>query len=127
MKNELENGNGGGPCTKLENGTGIDKSVSAGLCATALAETPVARDELPQEADSKRAGAPDAWMETEEVAKYLGLQPKTVREGAARGTLPGHKYPPGSKRGRWLFKRAEIDRWLTRKPRVSKRKGLSAW
>ena len=54
----------------------------------------------------------DGWMESDEVAAYLRLTPKTVREGAARGTLPGHKYPARSRRGRWLFKQDELDKFL---------------
>ena len=38
--------------------------------------------------------------------------------GAARGDLPGRKYPPRSRRGRWRFRRRELDRFLkqTAKP-----------
>lgn len=57
----------------------------------------------------------DAWMETEQVAAYLNLTPKTVREGAARGTLPGHKYPAKCIRGRWRFKKDELDRSLIKR------------
>ncbi len=69
----------------------------------------------------------DDWLETEQAAVYLNLTPKTVREGAVKGTLPGHKYPLNSRRGRWRFKRDELDSWLSRKPRVRPTKGISAW
>ena len=63
--------------------------------------------------ESAKTGVPDSdWLETEEVAKYLQLTPKTVREGAARGSLPGHKYPARSTRGRWRFKKDELDKFL---------------
>ena len=67
------------------------------------------------------------WLETEQVAAYLHLTPKTVREGAARGSLPGHKYPFGSSRGRWRFKASELDDWMTRVPRKTRLKGASVW
>jgi excisionase family DNA binding protein len=67
------------------------------------------------------------WLETEQAAVYLNLTPKTVREGAVKGTLPGHKYPLNSRRGRWRFKRVELDSWLSRKPRVRPTKGVTAW
>ncbi len=59
--------------------------------------------------------APDDWVDTETAASYLDLTPKTVREGAARGTLPGCKYPPRSIRGKWRFKKEDLDRFLKRR------------
>jgi excisionase family DNA binding protein len=62
----------------------------------------------------------DDWMTTEQVADYLHLTPKTIREGAVKKTLPGHKYPPRCRRGRWRFKKDDIDRFL-RKPAPPRR------
>lgn len=67
------------------------------------------------------------WWTCEQAAEHLGLSPKTIREGAAKGTLPGHKYPLNSKRGRWRFRRDELDSWLTKKPTVRKTKGVAPW
>jgi len=69
----------------------------------------------------------DEWWETERVASYLRLKPAAVREGAARGRLPGHKYPLNSKRGRWRFKQEELDLWLQRKPQARQKKGVTVW
>jgi hypothetical protein len=69
----------------------------------------------------------DVWWDCEGAAAYLHMTPKSVREGAARGTLPGHKYPLNSKRGRWKFRRDELCAWLSRKPIVRKTKGVTLW
>ncbi|MBN1669493.1 MAG: helix-turn-helix domain-containing protein [Kiritimatiellae bacterium] len=69
----------------------------------------------------------DGWMSTEEAALYLALSPKAVRRGAAAGHLPGHKYPPNSKRGRWRFKRQELDERMRRQPHTRRRKGATTW
>lgn len=71
--------------------------------------------------------AADEWMETDQAAEYLKLTCKTVREGAVKGTLPGHKYPANSRRGRWRFKKMELDDFLNRKPRHYSTKGVTAW
>ena len=70
---------------------------------------------------------PETYLTTKEAAKYLRMEPKAVREGAARGEVPGHKYPPGSRRGQWRFKRRELDRWLKKGERKPTREGLSIW
>ena len=59
----------------------------------------------------------DEWLDAEQVAAYLQLSPKAVRDGANRGKLPGHKYPANSKRGRWLFRKSELDKTLTKPAR----------
>lgn len=86
---------------------------------------------LTGKAETQAAGnaitSPDGWMECDEVAEYLKLKPKAVRYGAARGVLPGHKYPAGSIRGRWRFRKEELDEYLNRKPRTYRRKGLDVW
>ena len=69
----------------------------------------------------------DEWWETERAAKYLNLTAKTVREGAAKKTLPGHKYPANSNRGRWLFKKDELDRFLQRPATHRKPVEISVW
>ena len=69
----------------------------------------------------------DGWWEVEQAAAYLNLTPKTVREGAAKGTLPGHKYPAGSRRGRWRFRKSELDKVLTKPSRQRRTVEPSVW
>ena len=69
----------------------------------------------------------DEWWETERAAAYLRLTPKTVREGVVKGTLPGHKYPAGSSRGRWRFKKAELDRFLNKRPSPRRTVAETIW
>lgn len=71
----------------------------------------------------------NGWLNVDQVAGYLQLTPKAVREGAAKGTLLGHKYPEGSRRGRWLFKKAEIDKKLMKPPRHrrSQQTSINVW
>lgn len=71
----------------------------------------------------------DEWLETEQVAVYLNLTPKTVREGAARGTLPGCKYPPRSIRGKWRFKKDDLDKFLKRRQPPARQQAIerSVW
>jgi len=51
----------------------------------------------------------ESLLTTAQVAKRLQLSEKAVREAAAEGSLPGYKWPPGSKRGQWRFKWDEVD------------------
>jgi excisionase family DNA binding protein len=60
------------------------------------------------------AASVDEWWGVEKAAQYLGLKPKTVRENAADGILPGRKFPPNSTRGKWRFKKEALDRFLNR-------------
>ena len=64
---------------------------------------------------------PDEWWDAKQAAEYLKFTPKSVRNGAAKGLLPGHKYPPHSRRGCWRFKKAELDKALTKpaRPKIS--------
>lgn len=82
---------------------------------------------VPQAVPSDDTDTSSGYWNCEQTAKYVKLTPKTVREGALKGTLPGHKYPAQSSRGRWRFKREEIDRWLSRKPQEHKTKGVTVW
>jgi excisionase family DNA binding protein len=50
---------------------------------------------------------PDVWMNTEEAAQYLRLDPEALAKRARRGTVPAHK--DGR---RWLFRRDELDAML---------------
>ena len=70
------------------------------------------------------------YISTEEAAEYLDLSPKAVRNMAARGVLPGRKVPPGSTRGRWVFKKLALDKCLAKKPnrqRPSDTEEVSIW
>jgi len=73
------------------------------------------------------AGQDSGWWTTEQAAAYLKLKVKTVREGALRGRIPGHKYPEDSPRGVWRFKKRELDRFLTGKAKKAPQKALEAW
>jgi len=75
---------------------------------------------------SHPVSGPEGYLSTEEAADYLGMSPKAIREGAARGDLPGHKYPRGSRRGRWRFRRRELDRFL-KKPSKPHTLEMSVW
>ena len=80
----------------------------------------------------REAGTPpqsaEVHMNSEEAGRYLGMSKKTIAEGAAREEIPGHKFPPGSKRGKWRFRKNELDKWLRGKKKAgSGQKGLSLW
>ena len=84
-------------------------------------------EEAPPEDGGDTTAATDDWMETDQVAAYLKLTPKAVREGAAKGTLLGHKYPARSIRGRWRFKKDELDRGLNKRCGSPRRAAESVW
>jgi excisionase family DNA binding protein len=69
----------------------------------------------------------EEWWTTDEVADYLKLSKRAVRDGATSGNLPAHKYPEGSERGVWRFRRSEIDQWLLKRPRQRQKKELSIY
>ncbi len=73
------------------------------------------------------ASSPTQWMDTDDVADYLQVSPKAVRQAANRGDLPGHKFPPNRKQGRWRFRKEEVDKAMCRRRPKPKRKGLTAW
>jgi excisionase family DNA binding protein len=70
---------------------------------------------------------PDIWMTVADVADYLKLSPRAIRDGATSGRLPAHKYPAGSDRGQWRFRRDELDKQLSRKPKAHQMKEISIW
>ena len=91
----------------------LDDTVTAGEREAILAACgEPSPDILPVGRTPAETALPDAWMSSEDAARHIGLTAKTVREGAARGNLPGHKYPMGSIRGKWRFLRTELDEWL---------------
>lgn len=56
----------------------------------------------------------DGWMSTEQAADYLQMTPRGVRVAAENGRLPGHKRTTSKSRGnRWLFRKAELDKYLS--------------
>lgn len=67
------------------------------------------------------------WMDTEGVANYLQVSVKAVRQAANRGDLPGHKFPPNRRQGRWRFRKDDIDKAMCKRRPTPKRKGLTAW
>lgn len=69
------------------------------------------RSKQPSRDDSDRTGTPglntEPLLTVDEVARYLRLQPGTVRGMARRGELPVVKVGR-----RWRFKHSQIERWL---------------
>lgn len=55
-------------------------------------------------------------MTMDEVAAYLKLKLKTAYALAARGDIPGFKVG-----GSWRFRRSEIDKWIAKQERDSKK------
>jgi len=55
-------------------------------------------------------------MTMEEVADYLKLKLKTAYAIAARGDIPGFKVG-----GSWRFRRSEIEKWIAKQERDSKK------
>jgi len=51
----------------------------------------------------------DEWLNVEQAAAYLGLNPDTIREMRRRGELPMARRGPGRKRVRWHFHRDGLD------------------
>ena len=48
--------------------------------------------------------AVDTLFSTKQVAERLQMSEKAVREAADSGSLPGRKFPPGSRKGKWRFR-----------------------
>jgi hypothetical protein len=69
----------------------------------------------------------DVWWSVEQAGAYLNLTPRAVREGAAKGWLPGHKYPVRSPRGRWRFKKIELDKSLMKPAPPRKKPADTIW
>lgn len=55
-------------------------------------------------------------MTIDEVAEYLKLKLKTAYALAARGDIPGFKVG-----GSWRFRHSEIDKWIAKQERDSKK------
>src|SRR5687767_9952308 len=66
--------------------------------------------------ESRLGAPPDEILTTEDAAKLLKLDPKTVSRRAKGGTIPA--YPLGSE---WRYKRSELLHWVTSKQAGSKR------
>ena len=70
----------------------------------------------------------EGWMSTEQAAKYLSMTARGVRVAAENGRLPGHKRTTSRSRGnRWLFKRAELDKYLPSQKQNKHREEVSIW
>lgn len=50
-----------------------------------------------------------AWLDVADAAQYTGAGQSTIRTAAASGELRGVQK---SARGRWAFRRADLDRWV---------------
>jgi hypothetical protein len=66
----------------------------------------------------------DLWLKVPQVAKYLGMSEKAVRNNAAKGNIPASKMPKNSNRGTWMFKKDDIDSYLKKAPKKRKIKDL---
>jgi len=51
-------------------------------------------------------------LNTFEIGKYFNLAPKTIRGLAGKGHIKGIKIPPGCTRGKWRFKKKDVERGL---------------
>ena len=50
----------------------------------------------------------DNWVGVEEIARYLGVKPTTIREWIKKKNgIPAYKIGK-----QWKFKRAEVDAWI---------------
>jgi excisionase family DNA binding protein len=75
--------------------------------------------------EKKKDRGSDAWLKVSEVAKYLGMSEKAVRNNAAKGNIPASKMPKNSNRGTWMFKKDDIDSYLKKAPKKRKPANLS--
>ena len=75
--------------------------------------------------DIERAIA-DPYMTTEQVAKYLQLDPVTIRRHTARGLLPAAYIS-----GQWRYKKEEVDaaimRWSAHQRRYISDRRMERW
>jgi hypothetical protein len=62
-----------------------------------------------------KATTDDPWLRSSDAAAYLGISTYWLTRLAAdeKSGLVGHKMSDAAK-GRWRFKRADLDAWLTR-------------
>ena len=67
------------------------------------------------------------WIDVRQAAEYLGMSEKAVRNGARCGDLPGKKYPAGSNRGHWRFRKGDLDKRLRSQQRGSGKAEISIW
>lgn len=51
-------------------------------------------------------------LSTAEAARFLGLSPSSVRELVRRGILGCFRSTPGSKKGKFLFSKSELQHFL---------------
>jgi len=80
-----------------------------------------------QNTDKLEAGKEDGQLlNTSEISKYLNLARKTIRKMAKRGDIPCIKIPPGSIRGKWRFKRADVERGLLLSSRPKRKTNVKA-
>jgi PTS system nitrogen regulatory IIA component len=54
----------------------------------------------------------EAWLTTQEAARYLRVHPETVRRWAREGLIPAAKL---GRRGGFRFKRDDLDRFVQRR------------
>lgn len=54
----------------------------------------------------------DRWLTSREAAEYTGYATVTLTEAAYRGELKGVR--GGTVKGRWRFKRGDLDAWMSR-------------
>ncbi len=80
---------------------------------TVAASTDSRGNDLPAVLDGTGVQVDNQLLTAAEVAEYLRLTPKAVRDLAACGRLPAIDLSRGtSARAQWRFRRVELDRWL---------------
>lgn len=55
---------------------------------------------------------PVGWLDVSGAATYTGSGESTIRAAAQSGELRGSKGPRAGTRGKWRFKRDDLDRWV---------------
>ena len=66
---------------------------------------------------NKHNNSNNEFMTTEEAAKYLRLDPRTLRIYARQGKIPAHK-----PLGRWMFIKDELREWVKGRHRKRKKR-----
>ena len=63
---------------------------------------------------------PERYVDSDEAAGFLKLNPRTVQRLAREGTIPAHPFGE-RKRKTWRFLLSELDEWMKTKVNSSRR------
>jgi excisionase family DNA binding protein len=64
--------------------------------------------------------APEHYVDSDEAAEFLKLNPRTVQRLARKGTIPAHPFGE-RKRKTWRFLLSELDEWMKTRVNSSRR------